>query len=193
MEEDTEDTEEVEEVEAVEEETDGHMAKELVDAWRIQVSIARMNDGLHPASYHPPSSASHKFSLPLPYAESPHQSAASCQTFGQLLTPPVSPEDVKFGGSNHDHRATQSTVDFSKAIEDMSQAIELDANGHKPFCLAEIGDFDISEDDDPVHQDLFGHIKGHLPRGLSFQLLTRGEMDIIFARVACGDYILRDG
>ncbi|OXG38117.1 hypothetical protein C360_01874, partial [Cryptococcus neoformans Bt15] len=31
------------------------------------------------------------------------------------------------------------------------------------------------------------------PRGLSFRLLTRGEMDIVFARVACGDYILREG
>ncbi|OXG10126.1 hypothetical protein C367_06933, partial [Cryptococcus neoformans Ze90-1] len=26
-----------------------------------------------------------------------------------------------------------------------------------------------------------------------FRLLTRGEMDIVFARVACGDYILREG
>ncbi|KIR76804.1 hypothetical protein I306_06211 [Cryptococcus gattii EJB2] len=86
-----------------------------------------------------------------------------------------------------------STVDFSKAIEDMSRAIELDANGHKPFCLVEMDEVDISEDDDPVRQDPFGHIKERFPRGLSFQLLTRGEMDIIFARVACGDYILRDG
>ncbi|OWZ60588.1 hypothetical protein AYX15_07085, partial [Cryptococcus neoformans] len=79
------------------------------------------------------------------------------------------------------------------AIEDLSRAIELDANGHKPFCLSEIGEVDISEDDDPALQDPFGHIKEHFPRGLSFRLLTRGEMDIVFARVACGDYILREG
>ncbi|OXG31939.1 hypothetical protein C360_04207 [Cryptococcus neoformans Bt15] len=42
-------------------------------------------------------------------------------------------------------------------------------------------------------EDPFGHIKEHFPRGLSFRLLTRGEMDIVFARVACGDYILREG
>ncbi|OXG84230.1 hypothetical protein C350_02084, partial [Cryptococcus neoformans MW-RSA36] len=191
MEEDTEDTEEMEEVE---EDMDGHMAKELVDAWRIQVSIARMNDGIQPVSYHPPSpSASDKVSLTPSYAESCHQSTASIQSLSQLLTPPVSPESAKSGGSNHDHRATQSAVDFSKAIEDMSRAIELDANGHKPFCLVEIDEVDISEDKDPVRQDPFGHIKEHFPRGLSFQLLTRAEMDIIFARVACGDYILREG
>ncbi|OXL10188.1 hypothetical protein C348_01476 [Cryptococcus neoformans Gb118] len=191
MEEDTEDTEEMEEVE---EDMDGHMAKELVDAWRIQVSIARMNDGIQPVSYHPPSpSASDKVSLTPSYAESCHQSTASIQSLSQLLTPPVSPESAKSGGSNHDHRATQSAVDFSKAIEDMSRAIELDANGHKPFCLVEIDEVDISEDKDPVRQDPFGHIKEHFPRGLSFRLLTRGEMDIVFARVACGDYILREG
>nr|KIR84431.1 hypothetical protein I308_05448 [Cryptococcus tetragattii IND107] len=168
MEEDAEDTEEVEE------DTDYHMAKELVDAWRIQVSIARMNDRLQPVPYHPSSpSASNKISLPLPYADSHHQPAASSQTLGQLFTPPVSPESAKFGDSNHDHRVTQSAVHFPQAIEDMSRAIELDVNGHKPFCLVEIGDVDISEDDDPVHQDPFGHIKEHFPRGLSFQPLTR--------------------
>ncbi|KAE8542961.1 hypothetical protein D1P53_001026 [Cryptococcus gattii VGV] len=194
MEEDTEETEEMEEgTEEMEEDTDGHMAKELVDAWRIQVSIARMNDGLQPVPYHPSStSVSDKVSLPRPYAESRHQSTASSQTLGQLLTPPISPESAKFGDSNHDHRMTQSTVDFSQAIKDMSRAIELDANGHKPFCLVEIDEVDISEDNDPVRQDPFGHIKEHFRLGFSFRLLTSGEMDIIFARVACGDYILRE-
>ncbi|OXH48179.1 hypothetical protein J003_04729 [Cryptococcus neoformans] len=199
MEEDTEEmdegTEGMEEgTEGVEEDTDGHMAKELVDAWRIQVSIARMNEGLQPVPYGPPSpSTPGKFSLPPSYAEGRHQFAASSQAFVPLLTPPISPDGAKFGGSNHDYRATQSTVDFSKAIEDLSRAIELDANGHKPFCLVEIDEVDISEDKDPVRQDPFGHIKEHFPRGLSFQLLTRAEMDIVFARVACGDYILREG
>ncbi|OXC71135.1 hypothetical protein AYX13_00553 [Cryptococcus neoformans] len=178
----------------MEEDTDGHMAKELVDAWRTQVSIARMNEGLQPVPYGPPSpSTSGKFSLPPSYAEGRHQFAASSQAFVPLLTPPISPDGAKFGGSNHDYRATQSTVDFSKAIEDLSRAIELDASGHKPFCLSEIGEVDISEDDDPALQDPFGHNKEHFPRGLSFRLLTRGEMDIVFARVACGDYILREG
>ncbi|AFR93096.1 hypothetical protein CNAG_06703 [Cryptococcus neoformans var. grubii H99] len=199
MEEDTEEmkegTEGMEEgTEGVEEDTDGHMAKELVDAWRTQVSIARMNEGLQPVPYGPPSpSTSGKFSLPPSYAEGRHQFAASSQAFVPLLTPPISPDGAKFGGSNHDYRATQSTVDFSKAIEDLSRAIELDASGHKPFCLSEIGEVDISEDDDPALQDPFGHIKAHFPRGLGFRLLTRGEMDIVFARVACGDYILREG
>lgn len=153
-----------------------------------------MNDGLQPVPYHHSSpSTPDKFSLAPSYEESRHQSTASSQTLGQLLTPPVSPESAKSGGSNHDHRATQSTVDFSQAIEDMSRAIELDANGHKPFCLAEIGEVDISEDDDPLFQDPFGHIKERFRRRLSFRLLTSGEMDIIFARVACGDYILREG
>lgn len=153
-----------------------------------------MNDGLQPVPYHPSSpSTPDKLSLAPSYEESRHQSTASSQTLGQLLTPPVSPESAKFGGSNHDHRATQSTVDFSQAIEDMSRAVELDANGHKPFCLAEIGEVDMSEDDDPLFQDPFSHIKERFRRRLSFRLLTSGEMDIIFARVACGDYILREG
>lgn len=66
----------------------------------------------------------------------------------------------------------------------MPRAIEPDTNGHKHFCLMEIGDIDISEDDDPILQDPFGHIKEHFPRGLSFRLLASGEMDIILARVA---------